>query len=94
MFIIHPCDVPQALLSFILQACHGLPCFGHSAVVFGMESHFKTLALFGGRRHVIGDEVSETTLILLSKKILKALYNEFDIEIQIREGMVGQWREW
>ena len=43
---------------------------GHSAVVFGMGSHgFKVLVLFGGRRGVFEEDLSETTILLLSKYI-------------------------
>ena len=45
---------------------------GHSAVVFGMGSHgFKVLVLFGGRRShsLFGEDLSETTILLLSKCI-------------------------
>ena len=44
---------------------------GHSAVVFGMGSHgFKVLVLFGGRRRRRGGQnLSETTILLLSKYI-------------------------
>ena len=45
------------------------PMYGRSAVVFGMGPHgFKVLVLFGGRR-VFRKDLSETTLLLLSKYI-------------------------
>lgn len=40
----------------------------HSAVAFGRGPYFRVLAVFGGRHGVGQDVVSETTLLLLSKK--------------------------
>ena len=48
------------------------PMYGHSAVVFGMGSHgFKVLVLFGGRgsHSLFGEDLSETTILLLRKYI-------------------------
>lgn len=40
------------------------PQFGHPAVIFGSESSFKTLVLFGGNTSgFLGDVMSETTLL-------------------------------
>ena len=49
---------------------------GHSAVVFGMGSHgFKVLVLFGGRTTFVGEYLSETTILLLSKYIEMVVVN-------------------
>ena len=56
---------------FTVQLQNVPPQFGHSAVAFGLDCRcFKILILFGGRRHFIGDEESETTIVLLSKQQL------------------------
>ena len=51
-----------------MQAHNAGSMRGHSVVVFGMGSHgFKVLVLFGGRRGVFEEHLSETTILLLSK---------------------------
>ena len=43
------------------------PRYGHSAVVFGNGPSFRVVVLFGGKRSVVGDIISETTLLLLGE---------------------------
>lgn len=43
------------------------PRYGHSAVVFGSGPSFRVVVLFGGKRSVVGDIISETTLLLLGE---------------------------
>ena len=62
--------IGETSVILIVQAQNVGLMSGHSAVVFGLGSHgSKVLVLFGGRTRFFGEDLSETTKLLLSKYI-------------------------
>ena len=43
------------------------PRYDHTATVFGSAPNFRMVAMFGGKRKLLGDPITETTLLHLGQ---------------------------